>query len=155
MIRSVLPETYSTTIVDQAVLCVADPFQWTLTESATFRLRICMDLGVVTLPSGTAGTANVSCNFWVQAQGTGAPTDIFATPPDFTWGIRSVVRNATYATSFALGAGLIDQDLTLAADDWEMYVGIGVDNDLSLASASVNGYTPSGFIDLYGFAVNF
>lgn len=145
----VLPDTFTgATIADDAVLCTTSRFLFTFAESVTFSLRMFLDLGAVTIPAGTVGRADIAAGFWVQAFDTGAPTDAFASTPSFSWGARAMTRHGTKDQTWPLGSGLIDHAVTLAAGDWEMYVGLYVSNEVDLGTVSVDGYKPSGFIQL-------
>jgi hypothetical protein len=146
---SVPYDTFTGTIAADAVLCTTvDPFEWTFYESTTFNLRMALDLGIVHIEPGTAGQVDLAASFWIQADGTGPPTDTTPTATFFSWGTRHCVRHATKQTSFALGGGVFDYDVTLAAGDWEMYVGIGVELVVDLDTVAVTGYTPSGYIQM-------
>lgn len=156
--RSVSQDAFSTTVgADFSMLAVnPDPFTWTLDVESTFRIRTQLDLGVVHLAAGTVGQVDLTAGFWIQAATGIAPTSCAPTATSNTWDTRHCVRNATKAISYHLGVGFFDYPaVALAAGDWEMWIGIGVEDDLDLSGVTVTGYTPSGSIDIFGYEVNF
>ena len=155
-IRSVLQDAFTGTISASGIVCTNPiPFSWTLEEAATFRLRTVLDLGTVHIEPGTVGQVDLTAGFWIAEAGTGAPTSSAPTATSNTWDTRHCVRHATKQISYH-GVGVMDYETPgLDAGDWEMWVGIGGGGVVDLDTVGLTGYTPSGFIDLYGFEVNF
>lgn len=156
--RSVPYDSFAETIgADFSMLAVNPvPLTWTLEVESTFRLRTVLDLGTVHIEPGTVGQVDFTSGFWIQAATGIAPTSCSPTGLSAEWGTRHCVRHATKPISYHLGIGPFDYAaVSLAAGDWEMWLGIGVEDDLDLNGVAVTGYTPSGFIELCGFEVNF
>jgi hypothetical protein len=153
---SVPQYSFSVALATDTVLCVnSDPFTWTFEDNSSVRIRRVLDLGVVHVAAGTVGQADVMTGFWIVEAGTGAPASPAITGTSVGWGTRHIVRHATKDVTYPLGSGVFDFPASLDAGDWEMWLGIGCEDELDLGGVTVTGYTPNGFIELNGYEVNF
>jgi hypothetical protein len=140
------PATISTTLAADKVLGLVKLCEFTCVDAGTARMRTWLDMGVIHIPSGTAGSASVRGAFYLIEAGDPAPSSAAAN----TYGHQNmaVLRNASYDTSYPLGSAIIDEDAALTAGDWEVWGAVVVNAVGTLNGVAVEGTTPSGIVEV-------
>jgi hypothetical protein len=140
------PATISTTLAADKVLGLVKLAEWTCIEAGTAQMRTWLDMGTIQIPSGTAGAASVRGAFYLIENGDAAPSSAAAN--SYGHSNMSIIRNASYATSWPLGSAIIDEGFTLTAGDWELWGAVVVNSVGDLNGVSVTGTTPSGIVEI-------
>jgi hypothetical protein len=141
---SVQPAAFTDTIAADAIIALTDPLAVGPLTATTHLFRMIVDGGHVTFAAGTAGEATIGLGLWVVEVGDPAPTSWAAR----TYGHRNMHlwRGATVDRSHAIGAMIVEDSAVITAGDWEIYLGLGVEDVGTLNGEGVTGVTPSGVV---------
>jgi hypothetical protein len=140
------PATISTTLAADKVLGLVKLAEFTCDDPGTARMRTWLDMGVVHFAAGTAGSASVRGALYVIENGDAAPSSAAAN--SYGHSNMTVIRNASYSTSYPLGSAIIDEDFPLTAGAWEVWGAVVVNSVGTLNGVAVEGTTPSGIMEI-------
>jgi hypothetical protein len=140
------PATISTTLAADKVLGLVKLAEFSCADAGTARIRTYLDMGVLHIASGTAGAASVRGAFYLIENGDAAPSSAAAN--FYGHQNMSVIRDASYATSWPLGSAIIDEDWSLTTGNWEIWGAVVVNSVGDLNGVTVSGTTPSGIVEV-------
>lgn len=147
---SIAPVSFSTTLAADKVLGLQKLASFTVDVADSLTLRLSLDMGVVRLPTGAAGNCEVRGAFYLLAAGAAAPTSGAAA--SYKHYTISIIRNATYDASWALGTSILDQSYSATVGNWEIWGAVIVEDVGTLNTASISVVTPSGTVSPLGVA---